>query len=48
MDLLSAESFKDTFGSKKTRKRPRLDPSVDGLDALLAKTHQASGLFLFL
>ncbi len=38
MNLLSTSSFSDTFGPKRTRKRPKLSHRVNSLEALLAQS----------
>ena len=38
MNLLSTSSFSDTFGPKRTRKRPKLSHEVNSLEALLARS----------
>ena len=37
MNLLTAESFKETFGSKSQRKKPKLPESLTTLDGLVAR-----------
>ena len=38
MNLLSTSSFSDTFGPKRTRKRPKLSHEVSSLEALVARS----------
>lgn len=43
--LLAAAPFKDTFGAKATRKKPRLGVSVDGYGDLVAAAETAGGKY---
>jgi len=45
MDLLSAESFKQTFGKTSTRKKPRLGSAVGDVEALLGKIQKDTDKF---
>lgn len=43
MNLLSTESFKDTFGPKRVRKRPRLGTSYNDVPTLVQFAHKKDG-----
>lgn len=44
--LLDTETFQDTFGPKKKRRRPKL--AVDDFEALVQKVEQVRGLEFYL